>query len=209
MEPFELPHLLGHWRWKRGWGSARLFSEEVRTQNAHHEPVRLILSLVITVFIPLRWAVCLTIMAALIMKLANCLLPTFCWLTTRDLKSRHKDVFFFVFCFFAPPSRVPSRKRRAKTFSAATVCLRTCQPFTEWSLCCVYSHEGCCAVISASLHLPDNSVSKICAPARQEPLFSLPKYKPQDRKRDFGGFRIAAKHIWIVFLLRVLCCRLS
>lgn len=113
----------------------------------------------------------------------------------------------FYLIFFS--SRVPGRKLRAETFSAVTVCLRTCQPSTEWSLCCFYSHKGCCAVISASLHLPDNSVSKIGAPARQEALFSLPKNKPQDRKRDLGGFRVAAEHIWIVFLLRSLCCRLE
>lgn len=114
---------------------------------------------------------------------------------------------YFYFLFFS--SRVPGRRLRAETFSAVTVCLRTCQPSTEWSLCCFYSHKGCCAVISASLHLPDNSVSKIGAPARQEALFSLPKNKPQDRKRDLGGFRVAAEHIWIVFLLRSLCCWLS
>lgn len=117
-------------------------------------------------------------------------------------------LFFFPSFLFCFSHRVPSWKLRAETFSAVTVCLRTCQPSTEWSLCCFYSHEGCCAMISASLHLPDNSVSKICAPAYQEPLFSLPKNKP-DRMWDLGGHQSSSKTYLNWFFPLWLCCRLS
>lgn len=141
MEPFELPNLLtADAVGNRHWLAARLNSEGVWVWHAHRGAEILIFTPVIIVLSLSRKARLLVDegcpCSERLCQEIRWWLSTSYRLTTRDLKSWHKQKtgggwFSFFFCF---SRQVPGWKLRAGTFSAVSVCLRTCQPSTEWSV---------------------------------------------------------------------------